>query len=42
IVKRLDFLAEKTKRLEKIYQKKLDNLEELEKAVLQKAFRGEL
>ena len=42
IVKKLDFLAEKTKRLEKIYQKKLDNLEELEKAVLQKAFRGEL
>jgi type I restriction enzyme, S subunit len=38
----LDTLAAETKRLEAIYQQKLDNLAELKQAVLQKAFAGEL
>ena len=42
IVKKLDALSLKTKKLESIYQQKLDNLEELKKSILQKAFRGEL
>jgi type I restriction enzyme S subunit len=42
IVAKLDNLSAETKRLEAIYQKKLDNLEELKKSLLQKAFRGEL
>ncbi len=42
IVNKLDSLSEKTKKLESIYQKKLDNLEELKKSVLKKAFSGEL
>lgn len=42
IVQRLDALAEVTKKLESIYQQKLDNLEELKKSILQKAFSGEL
>ncbi len=42
IVRQLDNLREETKKLEEIYQKKLDNLEELKKSVLQKAFEGEL
>ncbi|MCF8348667.1 MAG: restriction endonuclease subunit S, partial [Bacteroidales bacterium] len=42
IVHQLDALRAETKRLEAIYQKKIVALEELKKAVLQKAFRGEL
>lgn len=42
IVKKLDKLSAKTKRLETIYQQKLDSLEELKKSILQKAFNGEL
>lgn len=42
IVQRLEFLSAETKRLERIYQKKIDNLEELKKSILQKAFKGEL
>jgi type I restriction enzyme, S subunit len=42
IVKKLDALSAETKKLEKIYQQKLNNLEELKKSILQKAFNGEL
>lgn len=42
IVFRLDVLSTETKKLEVIYQKKLGNLEELKKSILQKAFNGEL
>lgn len=42
IVKKLDSLSEQTKKLEKICQKKLQDLEELKKSVLNKAFTGEL
>jgi type I restriction enzyme S subunit len=42
IVARLDALSAETKRLEVIYQKKLVDLDELKKSVLQKAFNGEL
>ena len=42
VVQQLDILSTQTKNLENIYQKKLDNLEELKKSILQKAFRGEL
>jgi len=42
IVKKLDTLSSKTKRLESVYQQKLKNLEELKKSILQKAFNGEL
>jgi type I restriction enzyme S subunit len=35
-------IREKTKALEKIYQNKLNDLEELKKSILQKAFNGEL
>ncbi|KKQ93325.1 MAG: Restriction modification system DNA specificity domain protein [candidate division CPR2 bacterium GW2011_GWC1_39_9] len=42
IVKKLDELSEQTKKLEEIYQQKLDNLEELKKSILKKAFDGEL
>lgn len=42
IVKKLDTLSEKTKKLESIYQKKLADLEELKKSILNKAFNGEL
>ena len=42
IVAQLDALQAETKKLEEIYQKKITNLEELKKSVLQKAFRGEL
>jgi len=42
IVKELDILSKQTKQLEKHYQQKLDNLEELKKSILQKAFSGEL
>ncbi len=42
IVKRLDTLSKQTKALEKIYQEKLRDLDELKKSILQKAFSGEL
>ena len=42
IVKKLDTLSAETKKLEAIYQQKIDNLEELKKSILQKAFNGEL
>jgi type I restriction enzyme S subunit len=42
IVKKLDALSEQTQKLEKIYQRKVENLDELKKSFLQKAFAGEL
>lgn len=42
IVQKLDALSLETKRLEAIYQQKINDLEELKKSVLQKAFSGEL
>ena len=42
IVNKIDTLRAETQKLEAIYQKKLDSLEELKKSVLQKAFAGEL
>ncbi len=41
IVKKLDALSAETKRLEAVYQKKIVDLGELKKSVLQKAFNGE-
>lgn len=42
IVSKLDALREQTKKLEAVYERKLQDLEELKKSVLQKAFSGEL
>jgi type I restriction enzyme S subunit len=42
IVQKLDALSEETKKLEAIYNQKINDLEELKKSVLQKAFSGEL
>ena len=42
LIKKFDTLSVETKNLENIYQQKLDNLEELKKSILQKAFNGEL
>ena len=42
IVKKLDALSAETKKLEAIYQQKINDLEELKKSLLQKAFSGEL
>lgn len=42
IVRQLDALRAETKKLEAIYQKKIEDLEELKKSILQKAFAGEL
>ena len=42
IVSKLDALRAETQKLEAVYQKKLDDLEELKKSLLQKAFNGEL
>ncbi|QMW01036.1 restriction endonuclease subunit S [Spirosoma foliorum] len=42
IVAKLDALSAETKKLEAIYQQKLTDLDELKKAILQKAFQGEL
>lgn len=42
IVQKLDALSSETKKLEAIYQQKINNLEELKKSILQKAFSGEL
>ena len=42
IVSKLDSLSKETKRLESIYNKKLENLKELKQSILQKVFEGEL
>ena len=42
IVAKLDALSAETKKLEAIYRQKLNDLDELKKSVLQKAFNGEL
>lgn len=42
IVEKLDALSAETKKLEAIYQQKINDLEELKKSILQKAFSGEL
>ena len=42
ILKKINALSLETKRLEAIYQQKINDLEELKKSVLQKAFAGEL
>ena len=42
IVQKLDALSTETKKLENIYQQKINDLDELKKSVLQKAFSGEL
>lgn len=42
IVAKLDALSASTKKLEKNYQQKIDDLDELKKSVLKKAFEGEL
>jgi type I restriction enzyme S subunit len=42
IVKKLDSLSVETKKLEKIYEQKLSDLEELKKSLLRKAFLGGL
>ena len=42
IVRKLNSMAVETKKLEAIYQKKIDDLEELKKSILQKVFSGEL
>jgi len=42
IVANLDALSEQTKKLEAVYSKKIADLDELKKSILQKAFKGEL
>jgi type I restriction enzyme S subunit len=42
VVKKLNALHLETKKLEAIYQQKINDLEELKKSILQKAFAGEL
>ena len=42
LVQKLQILSSQTKKLEAIYQQKINDLEELKKSVLQKAFSGEL
>lgn len=42
IVRQLDALRAETQKLETIYQQKINNLDELKKSILQKAFTGEL
>lgn len=42
IVQKLDALSNETKKLEAIYQQKINDLEELKKSILKKAFSGEL
>jgi type I restriction enzyme S subunit len=42
ILKKINAVSAETKRLEAIYQQKINDLEELKKSVLQKAFNGEL
>ena len=42
LVQKLDALSAETKQLEAIYQQKINDLDELKKSILQKAFAGEL
>ncbi|MEN9921637.1 MAG: hypothetical protein RLZZ517_615 [Candidatus Parcubacteria bacterium] len=42
IIEKLDQLSSQTKRLESLYKKKIQYIEELKKSILQKAFSGEL
>lgn len=42
IVRQLDALRAETQKLEAVYRKKLEDLEELKKSILQQAFAGEL
>lgn len=42
IIRQLDALRAETQKLEAVYQKKIADLEELKKSILQKAFAGEL
>ena len=42
LVQKLEALSSETKKLEAIYQQKINDLEELKKSILQKAFSGEL
>ena len=42
LVQKLDALAAETRRLEGVYQRKLDALAELKQSLLQRAFAGEL
>jgi type I restriction enzyme S subunit len=42
IIQKINALSAETKKLEAIYQKKIKDLEELKKSLLQKAFNGEL
>jgi len=42
IVDKLNFLSSKTRKLEAIYKQKLNDLADLKKSILQKAFNGEL
>lgn len=42
VVKKLDALSAECKKLESIYQQKINDLDELKKSILQKAFSGEL
>jgi len=42
IIDKVDSIAEKSQKLKEIYQRKINNLEELKKSILQKAFAGEL
>lgn len=42
VVNQLDSLKVETKKLEAIYQQKINDLDELKKSILQKAFNGEL
>jgi type I restriction enzyme S subunit len=42
IVKKLDALSAETKKLEDIYQQKINDLEELKRTILDKAFKGEI
>lgn len=42
LIEKAETLRAETQKLEAVYQKKIDDLEELKKAILQKAFAGEL
>jgi len=42
IVQKLDTISSETKKFDSIYQQKLNDLEELKKSILQKAFKGDL
>ncbi len=42
IVRQLDALRVETQKLETVYQQKINNLDELKKSILKKAFKGEL